>query len=381
MKNMRRLEVLASHINGREEPLWVHLMDSGYDSVAKPQFGCRCSSDKWRYVCSCYPCLRWAGREHEFDWTPAAIQAQPQSIPPQWKFKSFETSIRLDPLACAGKTNLPRPSPEKGEELVTEEVGGIPRMRLPNGPYGPVAISGLPRFAGIATFARLPQLQEIQSAQGSSEAVLWLRRSAAKDCSKLSDVSIRLGSICQILAGEGEVSLAVSPEDGNLHIEVAGEKYSSVALWTLPQNSWHRQRFVNKTKGSLSLELDLKLKKTLQKLDIALVGVPFDSGCSFRPGARFGPEAIRSNSRLTRPYLIAQQQRPLQERPGIGRMDIPPAKQGLLAKEGSTHIGIRATTYSAEDFHDSDAMGIATLTAEASIFKLKTRLNAAQRKL
>ena len=38
--------------------------------------------------------------------------------------------------------------------------------------------------------------------------------------------------------------------------------------------------------------------------------------------------------------------------------------QGLLSKEGSTHIGIRATTYSAEDFHDSDAMGIATLTAE-----------------
>lgn len=38
--------------------------------------------------------------------------------------------------------------------------------------------------------------------------------------------------------------------------------------------------------------------------------------------------------------------------------------QGLLAKEGSTHIGIRATTYSSQDFHDSDAMGIATLTAE-----------------
>lgn len=53
------------------------------------------------------------------------------------------------------------------------------------------------------------------------------------------------------------------------------------------------------------------------------------------------------------------------------------AVQGLLAKEGSTHIGIRATTYSAEDFHDSDAMGIATLTAEASI--LKARLKAALR--
>ncbi|CAE7291927.1 gbh [Symbiodinium necroappetens] len=39
-------------------------------------------------------------------------------------------------------------------------------------------------------------------------------------------------------------------------------------------------------------------------------------------------------------------------------------EEGLLAKDGSTHIGIRATTYSAEDFHDSENMGIATLTAE-----------------
>ena len=39
-------------------------------------------------------------------------------------------------------------------------------------------------------------------------------------------------------------------------------------------------------------------------------------------------------------------------------------RQGLLAKDGSTHIGIRATSYSAEDFHDSEKMGIATLTAD-----------------
>ncbi|HET8592975.1 MAG TPA: arginase family protein, partial [Solirubrobacterales bacterium] len=33
-----------------------------------------------------------------------------------------------------------------------------------------------------------------------------------------------------------------------------------------------------------------------------VVGVPFDRGTSFRPGARFGPEAIRSASVLLRPY-------------------------------------------------------------------------------
>eukprot|EP00932_Pfiesteria_piscicida_P023008 SRR837773.9747.p1 GENE.SRR837773.9747~~SRR837773.9747.p1 ORF type:complete len:181 (-),score=15.54 SRR837773.9747:31-531(-) len=39
-------------------------------------------------------------------------------------------------------------------------------------------------------------------------------------------------------------------------------------------------------------------------------------------------------------------------------------EEGLLAKDGSTHVGIRASTYSPKDFHDSDVMGIATLTAD-----------------
>ncbi|KAK6459930.1 arginase [Scheffersomyces coipomensis] len=34
-----------------------------------------------------------------------------------------------------------------------------------------------------------------------------------------------------------------------------------------------------------------------EKIDIAILGAPFDTGVSYRPGARFGPEAIRSNSR------------------------------------------------------------------------------------
>ncbi len=36
--------------------------------------------------------------------------------------------------------------------------------------------------------------------------------------------------------------------------------------------------------------------------DIAVVGVPFDSGVSYRPGARFGPSHVRESSRLLRPY-------------------------------------------------------------------------------
>lgn len=36
--------------------------------------------------------------------------------------------------------------------------------------------------------------------------------------------------------------------------------------------------------------------------DIAIVGVPFDSGTTYRPGARLGPAAIRQASRILRPY-------------------------------------------------------------------------------
>jgi agmatinase len=40
----------------------------------------------------------------------------------------------------------------------------------------------------------------------------------------------------------------------------------------------------------------------VDRCDVAVVGVPFDSGTTYRPGARFGPMAIRQGSRLLRPY-------------------------------------------------------------------------------
>lgn len=40
----------------------------------------------------------------------------------------------------------------------------------------------------------------------------------------------------------------------------------------------------------------------LDGVDAAVVGIPFDTATSYRPGARFGPEAIRSGSALLRPY-------------------------------------------------------------------------------
>lgn len=43
----------------------------------------------------------------------------------------------------------------------------------------------------------------------------------------------------------------------------------------------------------------------LPPVDVLLCGAPFDGGTSFRPGARFGPRAVREASALTRPYSHA----------------------------------------------------------------------------
>ena len=48
----------------------------------------------------------------------------------------------------------------------------------------------------------------------------------------------------------------------------------------------------------------------VESADIAVVGIPFDAGTSFRPGARFGPAHIRESSRLLRPYNPAQDASP-----------------------------------------------------------------------
>ena len=59
----------------------------------------------------------------------------------------------------------------------------------------------------------------------------------------------------------------------------------------------------------------LPRRDEVTRCDVAVVGVPFDSGTSYRPGARFGPAAVRQGSRLLRPWhpglgvgpLVAQQ--------------------------------------------------------------------------
>lgn len=40
----------------------------------------------------------------------------------------------------------------------------------------------------------------------------------------------------------------------------------------------------------------------VDRTDVKIAGVPFDTGVSYRPGARFGPNHVRESSRLLRPY-------------------------------------------------------------------------------
>lgn len=59
------------------------------------------------------------------------------------------------------------------------------------------------------------------------------------------------------------------------------------------------------------------------RADIAVVGIPFDSGVSYRPGTRFGPSHVRESSRLLRPYNPAQDVSPFAVAQVVDAGDIP----------------------------------------------------------
>lgn len=56
---------------------------------------------------------------------------------------------------------------------------------------------------------------------------------------------------------------------------------------------------------------------------VAVAGVPFDTGVTYRPGARFGPAHIRQASRLLRPYNPALDVEPFGAQQVVDAGDIP----------------------------------------------------------
>ena len=65
----------------------------------------------------------------------------------------------------------------------------------------------------------------------------------------------------------------------------------------------------------------------LSGVDVAIVGAPFDSGTSYRSGARLGPREIRAQSSLIRPYSYFQKVSPFERLRVVdgGDIDVPPA--------------------------------------------------------
>ncbi|NYI46329.1 agmatinase [Nocardioides aromaticivorans] len=82
--------------------------------------------------------------------------------------------------------------------------------------------------------------------------------------------------------------------------------------------------------------------------DIVVAGVPFDSGVSYRPGARFGPAHVRESSRLLRPY-----------HPGLG---VSPFEVAQVADAGD----IVANPFRIDEAVESVQAGAAALTADGA---------------
>ena len=75
----------------------------------------------------------------------------------------------------------------------------------------------------------------------------------------------------------------------------------------------------------------------LKGVDFTIVGVPFDTGATFRVGARFGPSGIRENSLLLRPYNPAQDIEIFEYCSGVDHGDLP-ITPGYLPE---SHVQIR----------------------------------------
>ena len=79
----------------------------------------------------------------------------------------------------------------------------------------------------------------------------------------------------------------------------------------------------------------------VDRYDVAVVGVPFDSGVTYRPGARFGPAYIRQGSRLLRPYNPALDVKPFAGVQVVDAGDIAANPFEIGEALGQVEAGIR----------------------------------------
>jgi len=75
--------------------------------------------------------------------------------------------------------------------------------------------------------------------------------------------------------------------------------------------------------GGLSTFALLPRLDEVKRAEVAVVGVPFDAGVSYRPGARFGPSHVREASRLLRPFNPELKTSPFASQQVVDAGDIP----------------------------------------------------------
>lgn len=85
-----------------------------------------------------------------------------------------------------------------------------------------------------------------------------------------------------------------------------------------PLNSLESPRF-----AEVKTFMRLPYVKTTEDIDFAVVGVPFDTGVTYRTGQRFGPNAIRDISSLIKPYNVPQDINVVEELSGVDYGDVP----------------------------------------------------------
>lgn len=86
----------------------------------------------------------------------------------------------------------------------------------------------------------------------------------------------------------------------------------------VPLNSLEVPRF-----AEIKTFMRLPNVKTTENIDYAIIGVPFDTGTTYRPGARFAPSAIRDISSLVKPYNVPQKINVVEQLSGVDYGDIP----------------------------------------------------------
>jgi agmatinase len=103
-----------------------------------------------------------------------------------------------------------------------------------------------------------------------------------------------------------------------------------------PANSFETPRF-----SGVRTFMRLPNVQDLENSDAAIVGVPFDTGATFRVGARFGPEAIRSASHLLRRYNPSQDVSIFEHLSVIDYGDVPVVPGYVEASYGRIEEGLK----------------------------------------